>query len=400
MIRALTTAAAGMLTEERLQAALANDLANLNTPGFKEILGSAREYPVENLYQSQDGQLIQPIGQMGTGVLFQEGVPLWSEGQLNKTDRSLDVAIQDNTPPGPYAAVNSPGGQAVSVAGPVTVGTGGRLTVNQQPLAVLNASGKPVPGWYAMKNPQYTGTSLYAADGMPNYDAAGQPSYLFANAQGQVLAVPGTLQAAGLALRIGTSNDMGQHSFYAVAYTSADGQSGVVLTRDGHFSVNAQHELVDAAGHPILPVGSNGMPIVGARIIINPNYTGQALFASDGQAVRDAAGQLSYTVVGQNGQSVTGAKLGTVNADVTQVTPLGATEFEVGGSFATNTALSHLQPGTGTLMPGYLEGSNVNATNALVQMQQILNLYQANQQVLSTENSTLGVAAEDIGKIP
>ncbi|MCY0888011.1 MAG: flagellar basal body rod protein [Alicyclobacillaceae bacterium] len=401
MIRGLTTAASSMVVDERMQQALANNLANLETPGFKETLGAASEYPVQSLYEASNGQLMgQSIGKMGTGVVFQEGVPLWLEGQLKKTNRNLDVAIDDNTPIGTYGAVAAgAGGGTVSELGQVTVGANRRLEINGRPLAVVNSSGQAVPGWYAVKNPSYQGQALYGADGRPDYDAKGNPSYLFENAKGQVMANPSDVSAAAWSLRIGTNADMGPHSFYAVAYQSNQGPHGIALTQDGHFSVAQNHELVDAAGHALLPVGANGQVLPGGRIVINANYTGTALFAPDGGPVYDSAGQPSYRVLGANGQPIAGARLGTVNVDVTQVTPLGATEYQVDNSFNPTVVLPKLSAGTGTLKPGYLEESNVNATQMMAQMLQVVNQYQANELMLQQINTTLGLAVQDVGKV-
>lgn len=401
MINGLTTAAAGMLEDERYQQLLANNLANLSTPGFKASTGAAAEFPVHLMEEMNYGQNGggQVIGNMGTGVVFQEGVPMFIQGQLTQTNRNLDVALVDNTPPGTYVAMPGPNGQSVSMLGAPVAGAGGRLSVNGQPIAVVNSQGAVMPNVYAVKNPKYQGHLLYAADGRPNYDGNGQPSYLFESGAGQVVAIPGQVGSEGMSLRIGNQNDMGNHAFFAVAYQSIQGLSGIALTRDGHFEVNGQHVLTDASGHAILPIGQNGLPIPGATIVLNQNYQGTGLFASNGDPLVDAKGNPSYQVMGANGQLIVGAKLGPVNADVTQLSPLGQTEFQVGGSFAPAQVLPALQPSTAALKPGELEQSNVNATQTMVQMMQIVNQYQANQTVIQTEDSTLGLAVSDVGKV-
>ncbi|WP_067926769.1 flagellar hook-basal body protein [Alicyclobacillus shizuokensis] len=401
MIRGLTTAAAGMVADERMQQLLANNLANLETPGFKASDGSMLSFPNQLLaamdYSGESGGK-SPIGQLGTGVVFQEGVPLFSQGDLTQTGRNLDVGIRDQTPTGTYATVVGPGGQPESAAGTVTVGAGGRLSLDGQPLAVLDANGNVLAGVYAIRNPAYQGQALYAADGEPDYDASGNPSYLFANAAGQVLASPQDAAWQDASIRVGNEQDMGWHSFFAVAYTSPEGAAGVALTRDGHFEVNAQHTLVDAAGHAVLPVDANGQPIVGARIVINPNYQGDTLFAADGGPVFDAAGQPSYEVVGANNQPLAGARLGLVDADVTQLQPLGETEYML-GTLNPQTVIAALRPGTGDLSPGSLEQSNADAASTVTNMMMVIGQYQANQQVIQTEDTLLDKAVNDVGRV-
>lgn len=418
MLRGLTTASSGMLADERLQQMLANNLANAQTPGFKSSDGSLLMFPQQLLQQMNYGANGgTTIGKTGTGVVFQEGVPLFIQGMLQNSGRNLDVALVDSTPTGTYAAVAGPGaagaagatpagqaGQAgqtfpASVQGTVVAGPGGQLTIHGQPLAVLNANGQVQPGIYAAVNPQYKGTALYAADGKPNYDANNNPSYVFVDGKGAVVGVPGQSGFDGLAIRAGTAADMGPHSFFAVAYQSPAGPSGVALTRDGHLDVNANHQLVDAAGNAILPVGANGQPIVNGRIVLNANYQGTDLFGPGGQPVVDKNGQPSYRVTDTAGNPLAGAKLGSVNADVSQLTPLGQTEFMVGRTLNAAQVTPLLQTGTAALKPGEVEQSNVDMTSTMAKMMSAISQYEANQRVIQTEDTLLGEAVQQVGKV-
>ncbi|MFD1675797.1 flagellar basal body rod C-terminal domain-containing protein [Alicyclobacillus fodiniaquatilis] len=399
MISGLTTASAGMTVNERAQQLLANNLANMDTPGFTVSQPELIEAPTQSLYRGgYDGDGATYIGKVGAGVTFQEGVPSFAAGTYSNTGRSLDVSIADTTPAGNYASVQAANGSA-SAQGQVSVGNAGRLGVNGQPLTVFDTNGQPVTGVYAVRNPQYQGSVWISAASAPDYDAAGNPSFVFENAAGQVVATPGTDAAQGLSVRVGTDDDMGLHSFYAVDYQGASGATGIALTKDGALQLNANNQLVDAAGNAILPVGPNGQLIPGGRITVNPNYTGTSLFGSNGQALQDANGQMSFTVTDGNGNVVAGGRLGTVDADVTNLSPLGQTEWMVGNSLNQGTVLPQLQAGTGQLLPGELEGSNVDPTTTMTQMINVMNLYEANQRVVQTEDSLLNTAANDIGKV-
>lgn len=413
-----------MLAEERLQQVLANNLANMQTPGFKPTDGSLLSFPQQLISRVNYGQSGgTPVGTMGTGVTMQEGVPLFMQGNLQKSSSGLDVGILDGTPQGTYALVttgtnaagaanagagagaNGAAGAAAnaiaaqSAHGTIVAGANGRLSINGQPLAVVNENGTPVAGVYAAVNPKYKGGALYATDGMPNYDSAGQPSYVFVNAKNKVLGVPGQNGWTGMSVRIGSNIDMGYHSFFPVAYKSPYA-AGLALTRDGHFSVNANHFLVDSSGHAILPIGPNGLPIQNGRIQINPNYQGQDIFKANGSPVIGQNGQPSFSVVDTNGNKIAGAKLGTVNVDVTKLTPLGQTEYEFGGTLTPTTVMAGLRPTNGQIRPGYLEQSAVNVTSTMAQMNALISLYQANANVLQAEDTTVGLAVSDIGKVP
>jgi flagellar hook protein FlgE len=417
MLRGLETSASGMLTDERYQQLLANNLANLETPGFKASSGEMLSFPEQLIQMTQGGQLAGPVlGELGTGTVFQEGVPMFVQGSLSQTNRNLDVAIVDNTPAGPYAAVATglpTGGTPAtlnpaatnsvqSVAGQITAGPGGRLQVHGQDVAVVNSAGQAPEDVYAVKNPKYQGSALYSATGRADFDANGNPSYLIENGAGQVIATPGDPNAEGLSLRIGQSNTMGEHSFFPVEYTSDSGQKGIVLTHDGHLDVNAQHELVDASGNPVLPI-QPGNPTakiaIDGRIVLNPAYQGKDLFAPNGDPVQDSNGNWSYEAVGANGQVIQGGKLNTVDADVANLTPLGQTEFMVGGTLDNNKIVPMLKTGSATLQPGQLENSNVDPTFTMTQMLNIVNQYQANQQMIQEEDGELNKAVNDVGKV-
>ncbi|WP_035462269.1 flagellar basal body rod C-terminal domain-containing protein [Alicyclobacillus macrosporangiidus] len=272
------------------------------------------------------------------------------------------------------------------------------LQVNGRPLAVVGADGQAIPGVIAIRNPAYQGVALTAADGTADYDAQGNPSYLFANAAGQVLGQPGQPGWEGASLRVGTEADMGWHSFFPVAFSSGQVAQGLVLTRDGHFDVDGNNLLVDASGRPVLPVGPDGLPILNGRIRINPNYTGTDLFGPDGEPVVDQNGQASYSVIDTNGNVIQG-RLGTVDADVAQLQPLGETEFEVGGTLNPVQVRGLLRPGTGALKPGEQEQSNVDTAATMTKMMAVLAQYEANQRVIRTEDSLLQLAVEQVGKV-
>lgn len=372
-------------------------------------------FPQQLLQQMNYGQNGgTTVGKTGTGVVFQEGVPLFVQGMLQNSGRNLDLALVDSTPTGAYAAVAGATGAAAtgqagaaasgqafpaSVQGTVVAGPGGQLTINGQPLAVLNANGQVQPGLYAARNPQYQGQALYAADGKPTYDANGNPSYLFVDGKGAVVGRPGETGWDGVAIRTGTEADMGPHSFFAVAYQSPAGPSGMALTRDGHLDVNANHELVDAGGNAVLPVGANGQPLLNGRVVLNANYQGTDLFGSAGQPIVDKNGQPSYRVIDTAGKPLPGAQLGSVNVDVSQLTPLGQTEFMVAGTLNPTQVAPLLQAGTASLKPGEVEQSNVDMTATLAKMMAVISQYEANQRVIQTEDTLLGEAVQQVGKV-
>ncbi|MCK9911755.1 flagellar basal body protein, partial [Microbacteriaceae bacterium K1510] len=86
------TSAAGMLAMQRRQDVLANNLANINTPGYKQDDGVLRAFPEQLLSRMRDpeGPTVdgmpnfsgQPavIGRLNSGVYLSEALPNFSQG--------------------------------------------------------------------------------------------------------------------------------------------------------------------------------------------------------------------------------------------------------------------------------------------------------------------------------
>lgn len=106
MFRGLYTATSGMMAMNRKQQILTNNLANANTPGFKQDQAVLRAFP-EQLVQaigtksSSNSKLAQSqsIGTLNTGVYAQEGIPLFVQGALKETGAQTDVALLDDLLP-------------------------------------------------------------------------------------------------------------------------------------------------------------------------------------------------------------------------------------------------------------------------------------------------------------
>ncbi len=113
MIRGLYTAASGMLALQRRQETLANNLANINTAGFKEDEGVIRSFPEQLISRIRDKQAPdiqgwpsipgQPvvIGTLHTGAYMSEALPNFAQGDIEQTDQPYDVALTDNLPVDP-----------------------------------------------------------------------------------------------------------------------------------------------------------------------------------------------------------------------------------------------------------------------------------------------------------
>lgn len=134
MLRGINTAASGMISLERKQESLTNNLANAQTPGYKKDDPVLRSFPNYFLERIRDfnqnraglvavvpGQNV-PVGELSNGVYTQERISNFGQGALVQTSNPLDIAIEDQNIP--YQTVN---GRLVKPAGffPVQMADGG-----------------------------------------------------------------------------------------------------------------------------------------------------------------------------------------------------------------------------------------------------------------------------------
>jgi flagellar hook protein FlgE len=186
------------------------------------------------------------------------------------------------------------------------------------------------------------------------------------------LHTPGSAQTTNVPTDVRIDGD----GFFAVKTDEA--QTGFYLTRAGNFTVDAQHNLVNADGMLVLDTG-------GTPLIIDPAITAFSI-SKDGQIIAvDADGNTTQT-----GQFI----------GIVKVTNPGGLE-KIGGNLYMNTPNSQ-DPGnlvvsqandptigTGAIISGQLEMSNVDLTNEFAEMIIAQRGFQANARIITTSDEVL-----------
>ncbi len=97
MIQGINTAAAGMSSVIDWNDIIANNLANINTVGFKQLIPTFRDIKEINIQAENTAEPMNPgsgtIGSISAGSIIDMTHLDFSTGALKKTDRNLDVAI-------------------------------------------------------------------------------------------------------------------------------------------------------------------------------------------------------------------------------------------------------------------------------------------------------------------
>jgi flagellar basal-body rod protein FlgG len=171
-MRSMNIAATGMLAQQLNVEVISNNIANLNTTGFKRQRAEFQDL----IYQTQrragaastDADTIVPAGvQIGVGVKAAAVYRITEQGNVTKTDNALDVAIQGRgffqvrMPDGTTAYTRagsfqpSPTGEIVTADG-LTIEPG--ITLPQDTIAVtINASGMVLAQVPGQQTPQNVG---------------------------------------------------------------------------------------------------------------------------------------------------------------------------------------------------------------------------------------------------
>jgi flagellar basal-body rod protein FlgG len=110
MLRAFSTEATGMSAQQTMVDVIANNLANINTNGFKRSQVDFHDLIYETLQEpgiEVSSGINSPTGlEIGSGVRVASTVKVFSPGELESTKRSLDIAIQGEG----FLQVNMPNG--------------------------------------------------------------------------------------------------------------------------------------------------------------------------------------------------------------------------------------------------------------------------------------------------
>lgn len=157
--------------------------------------------------------------------------------------------------------------------------------------------------------------------------------------------------------------------FFAVEFTNKSGETSVKYTRDGDFALTQDGYLVTRDGDSVLD--ENGSPIK-----IDP---------------------LESVVINTSGQIIQDGRV---------VATIQVTDFE-DYNYLERYGENYFQPIEGaeekeaaaSVYSGYLEAANISVVTEMVNMITVQRAYESNQKVITTYDSSLEIAANQLGKI-
>ncbi|WP_195573662.1 flagellar hook-basal body protein [Paenibacillus sp. 1001270B_150601_E10] len=286
MLRGLYTAASGMMTQQRRHDTVTNNIANMNTTGYKSVNSVQRAFPEMMIkLMGNDEASGSTVGKLHTGVFGEEARMIFAQGDLMQTNMMSDFALVSDI---------------------------------QVPGVTFDASGKSV-------------------------------------------------------------DEQGNITYKPEAFFTVRAGDETRYTRDGHFQLNVNSQLITADGALVL--GTNNQPIV------IPDDLAMSDIYVDGQ------GRLNSRITGQPlGQALLISRIDNPN----DLLKTGNGQFRLDeGAAQPAAALAQ----DARVEQGYLERSNVDPTQSMVELNMAFRAYEANQRVIQYYDKTLEKTVNEIGRV-
>jgi flagellar basal-body rod protein FlgG len=205
-------------------------------------------------------------------------------------------------------------------------------------------------------------------------------------------AIVSDIQVEGMQFNGGkTITDDGQRIFQPQAFFTVLNEAGEQrYTRNGKFNVNGQGELVTAEGYQVLR--DNGQPIVLIDLDtqipitnITVNRFGQLLDSTNGQALLDAEDNPVRMLISRVDNPI---------RMIPEGSGLLRVEAEDAGNVVQVAAGDNVE-----VRQGFVESSNVDPAQAMVDMMTASRMYEANQKAVQAYDKSLEKAVNEVGRV-
>ena len=380
---------------------IANNLANLNTEGYKDQTLSFASVFDGIAATSGNGDPIQE----GNGVASDGTVSNFSNGNINDTGIASNMALQGN---GFFVVQSNSGQNSFTRAGDFTVNAQGQLTTPQGQLVM----GYPATAGVVSTSSALVPIVVNAANNIP----ASATTTFQMNTNLDATAAVGASYSAPITVydSLGEShvltanyvNTAANNWTYSISIPAADvgGTGAPVVVKTGTMTFNSSGDLTSPTG-TVPGIAISGLADGASNMTLSWNLAG----SGGSSAVTQQAGTSATSATSQNGfatGSLTGYSIlpdGTVQGQFTNnqslalgqvavasfannegLTQTGNSDYQA--SFASGAAVIGLAgtAGRGTITGGAVEGSNVNLSTEFANMIVAQQGYEANAKVLTT----------------
>jgi flagellar hook protein FlgE len=382
MLESIYVGMSGLMGYSRGLRVIANNTANMNTPGFK---GASLQFA--DMFYSNGGNGLSS-GQMGHGVNTYSTSMNFRQGELRQSGNELDLAIDGQ---GLFTLRDEGGALHYTRAGQFEFNTDGVLVSRTDGSRVLALDANGVQTEVSL-----AGLRTNAARATATVTFNGN---LSSTATEQTVGGVRVLDGAGgehqLTLRFTNTSANAAGSWTVTVLDGANEVgSGTLLFTDGRPTAGSSSISVTYA-----PAGQAAMPLVfdfGADVtsFASGNLSTLAAARQDGFQA-GALSKVSFDATGtlvlsySNGQTVRGARLSLARFDsLDAVSSSGDNQFEAIDERAWQTGVAG-DTAFGTVKSGVVELSNIDLSQEFSDLVIMQRGYQASSQVVSTANDML-----------
>ncbi|PAB58280.1 flagellar hook-basal body complex protein [Anaeromicrobium sediminis] len=356
MLRGLYAATTGMSINTKKLDVITNNIANMNTAGYKrdlvitesfpEVLISKQVDPREGFEEPSKGIEVTKVGS-GYELKTDSGYFRTKYDNMNSHERTLKVAVNKDGYLSTFDMNSS--GNINTNGGNLVIGNKGPIFVGQAPFEInengqVLVDGNPVDNLVMPTPPGVIGT----------LNSGVKINKIATNF------LQGNMQNTESDLDMAIDGD----GFFQIQTPD-----GIRYTRDGSFKLNENKELVTQDGYPVL--GEYGIIEIDAEKI-GVNERGEILLDNeywDTLKVVDLENKKDLRKLGNN----------------TYKMEEGIEPIE--------------KDFNGKVLQGFLEGSNVNSIKEMSKMISLYRNYETNQKIVKAYDETLGKTVNEIGKV-
>lgn len=167
MIRGINASKLGMAVEQLRTDVLANNLANINTAGFKRSAAASGEFARMLVQRQEDAtDVTEPIiGTLGNGAQVVQVMTFDHQGDITETGRALDLAIEG---PGAFLALRPDGSLLQTRNGAFQQMADGSITTAEGfPVLIEGLAGGRMPLVALGAQPEFQPDGMVLVDGQP-----------------------------------------------------------------------------------------------------------------------------------------------------------------------------------------------------------------------------------------
>lgn len=294
MLRGLYTAAAGLVSQQRRHDTVTQNIANINTTGYKQVDSVARSFPevLVSVTGGDPNNLDRKVGKLNTGVFMEESISMFMQGDITESTKTTDFALASD----------------LVVIDPTT----------RQPYP-FDANGKYV---------DEDGNTFY------------QPQSFF---------------------------------------TVQDNNGETRYTRDGNFKVNSDGQLITSTGFQVLDTNSKPITINGSVENLKVDQQGRIIDTATGLPTGTT---IAVSIVNQPYEMVREGN------GVFRIDNMDAADVRTG-----------VLGDNFQVRQNYIERSNVNSVQSMVDMNLASRAYESNQKVIQYYDRSLDKAVNEIGRV-